>query len=125
MINSLDFGKYIKDRLDTIEAISGKTYPIVAENSTKYPFVVYKRVGLTSNSNKDTYFEDSVNIEIMVVAQKYNQSVDIASKVRQKLEIAEATYDGMEINDARITSASEDFIDNAYVQKMLFNFKIN
>lgn len=123
MINTLDFGKYIYSALKDI--VDGRVFPIVAEEGTKFPFAVYKRVNLTNLENKDGYIQDSVTMEISVVSDKYNKSVEIINKVREILEQQYQSFDGMDINDATITMANEEYINNGYIQKLQMNFKIN
>ena len=123
MINTLNIGAYIFDKLSTnISTI--KTYPIVADNDAKYPFIVYKRIGLNSLICKDGNYEDMATVEVTVVAEKYAISVDIAQQVREALEDNFDTFDGMEI-ETTLQSATEDFSDSAYTQKLIYRIKTN
>lgn len=123
MINTLNIGAYIFDKLSTsIPTI--KTYPIVADNDAKYPFIVYKRIGLSSLMCKDGNYEDVATVEVTVVAEKYATSVDIAQQVREALENNYDTFDGMEI-ETTLQSGTEDFSDSAYTQKLTYKIKTN
>lgn len=123
MINTLNIGAYIFDKLSTsIPTI--KTYPIVADNDAKYPFIVYKRIGLSSLMCKDGNYEDVATVEVTVVAEKYAISVDIAQQVREALEDNFDTFSGMEI-ETTLQSAMEDFSDSAYTQKLIYRIKTN
>ena len=123
MINTLNIGAYIFDRLSTnIPTI--KTYPIVADNDAKYPFIVYKRIGLSSLMCKDGNYEDVATVEVTVVAEKYAISVDIAQQVREALEGNFDTFDNMEI-EVTLQSGTEDFSDSAYTQKLTYRIKTN
>ena len=64
MIDTLNIGKYIYSRLSQIEGV--KSYPLVADNDAKLPFIVYKRVNLESSGSKDGYYEDKVTMEVVV-----------------------------------------------------------
>ena len=123
MINTLNIGAYVFDKLSTkIPTI--KTYPIVADNDAKYPFIVYKRIGLSSLMCKDGNYEDEATVEVTVIAEKYAISVNIAQQVREALEDNYDTFDGMEI-ETTLQSGTEDFSDNVYTQKLIYRIKTN
>jgi hypothetical protein len=125
MINTLDIGKYIHSVLtDASSGITCKCNPLVADNDTKYPFIVYRRMNLVSSTCKDGVFQDEVVMEIIVVSNKYSESVDIATKIRKRLERQRVIYNDLEINDGNIIMATEEFSNNAYVQRMQFEFKV-
>lgn len=126
MIDTLKLGEFIYDALSTDSSTYGyKVYPLVADNNAKFPFVIYRRVSLESSTCKDGVFEDSVTMEIMVVSDKYAVGVDMAIRIREILERQCAYFSDMEINDGNMVLATEDYSDNAYIQRMQFNFKVN
>lgn len=125
MINTLNIGKYIHSVLDNSEDITCKVYPLIADNNAKYPFIIYKRVSMSSNACKDGYYEDNVIMEITVVSDKYASSVDIATKIRNLLETQSVNYDDLEINDTTLSLATEEYSNNAYVQRLQFTMTIN
>lgn len=124
MINTLDIGKYIFSTLDGSNTINCQVYPLIADNNAKYPFIIYKRINLQSNGCKDGLIEDEVDMEITVVADKYSTSVELATNIRNLLEKQHAEYSDLNIDDASITMANEEFTNNSFVQRMHFNFKI-
>ena len=123
MINTLNIGQYIYSTLKQIDGVG--VYPLVAENGTKYPFLVYRRNNLISSSNKDGYFEDTVDVEITIVTDKYSKGVEIATEVRKLLEVPEVSFDDMLISETAVTMAAEEYSDNAFIQRMQFNMKVN
>jgi len=128
MINTLDIGKYIYNILsgnDYITQENVQIYPLVADNDAKFPFIIYKRTGLVSYICKDGTYQDDVTIEIKVVSDKYSVGITLANLIRSLIQRPYNTYGGMEINDVTINFASEDFIENAYIQTMQFTLKIN
>ena len=62
MIDTLNIGSFICDTIRTDKeltktlGLNDKVFPIVAEDGTTFPFIIYKRTGLTSNSCKDGYY---------------------------------------------------------------------
>lgn len=129
MIDTLNIGKYIRSVLtadnELAKYIEKKVYPLVADNDVKYPFIVYKRLSLMSNSGKDGYYEDDVTIEITIVSDKYSSGIQVANIVRSILERREIRLDNMTIYDGTLVLATEEYANNAYIQKMQFSFKIN
>ena len=126
MTNSILIGKVIYGRLKDIDQLEGRIYPVIAEQSTRYPFSVYYRTGLESvNYTKDGYGEDSVNFTIAVVADKYFLSCDIANEIRKALESQRMLADDMIISNVRLLGVDESYEDNAYVQRLNFECKVN
>lgn len=126
MIDTLNIGKYINNAISNDASINvSKAYPLVADNDAKYPFVVYRRVNMISANSKDGLYQDTVTIEIIVVSNKYYVGVEIAQAIRKRLERQYVTYEDLEINDGCITLATEEYSENAYVQRLQFEFKIS
>lgn len=123
MIDTLNLGKYIYSKLSQIEGV--KSYPLIADNDAKYPFIVYKRINLDSSGSKDGYYEDKVVMEVIVVTDKYYRGIEIATQVRELLEVQHITYNDMEINDTLLTLATEDYNNNAFIQRMQFSINVN
>lgn len=128
MINSLiDLGKYIYSVLstdDTLHASLGtKIYPLVADNDTKFPFVVYKRLSLESNGCKDGYYQDIAEYQITVITDKYAPGLEIAQRIRFLLERQDVSY-GEDITiDSVLSFATEDYNDG-FVQTLHFRFTV-
>jgi len=128
MINTLDIGKYIYNKLSadsTLTQMGVHIYPLIADNDAKFPFIIYKRTGLSSSICKDGTYEDIVTMEIKVVTDKYSVGIQIANIIRSLLQKPFARYGDMEISDVSIDFAGEDFIENAFIQTMQLNLKIN
>lgn len=128
MINTLEIGKYINNILannQDIQNLHAKVYPLIADNDAKFPFIIYKRVGLVSQISKDGTYQDNVTVEIKIVSDKYSVGVQLANIVRSLLQRPYMQYGDFEINDVTIDYASEDFIENAFIQIMQLTLKIN
>lgn len=128
MINTLEIGKYINNVLvnnQEIQNLGAKVYPLIADNDAKFPFIIYRRIGLVSYMSKDGIYRDDATIEIKIVSDKYSVGVQLANIVRSLLQRPYAQYADFEINDVTINFASEDFLENAFIQTMQFTLKIN
>ena len=124
MIDTLNIGKFIYNTLSGDSSINCKVYPLVADNDAKFPFIIYRRANLDSATSKDGVFEDNVDVEITVVSDKYSVGVELASQIRNDFEKMSVIYDNMEIMDGDLNLATEEYSNNAYVQRMNFNFKV-
>jgi hypothetical protein len=128
MINTLEIGKYINNILANnkeIQDLNTKVYPLIADNDAKFPFMIYKRVNLSSQICKDGSFQDDVTVEIKIISDKYSVGIQLANIVRSLLQRPYVKYGDFEINDVTINYANEDFLENAFIQTMQFTLKIN
>lgn len=125
-MTSIQIGKVIyailsnDDELQTY--IGKKIFPIVAEQSTTYPFITYQRENISSETQtKDIYKQDTVSFTINIVAEKYFDSVEIADVVRRCLEKRKLPNNlEMNITNCRLYAINEDYTDNVYVQSLHF-----
>ena len=91
---------------------------------TSFPFVIYKRNSLTPEYTKDRYGTgDTVSVEIVVASDNYLNSVTIAEEVRKSLENKRGSYDNFDVIDSKLISANEDFIEDTFIQSLVFSFK--
>lgn len=67
------------------EYLGDKLFPLIANEGTEFPFLVYNRTGYTPASNKD-YTSEIVYISINVHATTYTESLDIINAVSDALE---------------------------------------
>ena len=127
---SLQIGKAIYEMLHSDTAIMAKLqdkiFPLISEHNTTFPFIVYKRTGIVPAYTKDRYTaNESVTIDIIIASDKYNETIEIADLVRLSLEGKKGLYSGIQIEDVRLLSADEDFIEDTYIQTITFNITTN
>ena len=122
MIDTLDFGKYIYSKLKDLT--DNRVYPLVADNNVEIPFIVYQRIGLSTEYTKDGLLQDSVRMRISVVCDTYAQSLKLAKEIRNRLVQETVEFDEMVIDEARIISAIEEY-NSSYIQTMEFEFTVN
>lgn len=129
MNNSLYIGEVVYSLLSAITETGTRCYPIIAENSTSLPFLVYQRDTLNRTSlTKDGYGEDEVQVSVKVIATGYKDALDIAQQVRTKLTLN--NYNHIDNNNvvmkvsSRLISAYESFEENCYIQTLTFDMSI-
>ena len=99
--------------------INNKVFPIVANNGTDIPFVIYRRFKYEPQSNKD-YKGESAEFEVRVVANKYEDSVKIADAVGDALN----NYEDNDVEQIRLITSNEDYIDEVFVQTLNFYIEL-
>lgn len=104
-IGSLIFSN-IGDLVDT------HCYPLIAEQSTEYPFIIYRSSSTAPNASKDGIYEWEHSVEISIVDEEYDTCCDILEAVCNRLLAMD------EVDDVVIDNISEDFIENAYVKNV-------
>ena len=126
-MTTLQIGKIIKTLLLSNERlksyIGDKVYPLIADNSTTYPFIIYRRSAIEKSSTKDDADDEQVNVEIFIVCDTYEKSISIAEEVRKSVEHRKGTFEDLYIDDIIITDASESFEENAFVQYLTITIK--
>ena len=123
MMDSLNIGKAIYTILQTSIDIDKKIYPLIADEGTTFPFIIYKRTGLTPESTKDNTNEN-VSVEINIASSNYSESIDLAIKVRKALEHKKGTYSDIAIEDIVIDDATEDYIEDTFIQTLTFKIEL-
>ena len=126
MVNSIKIGKVLFQTLKSNEElkkmVGGKIFPLIAEQTTTYPFVIYYRTNITSTiRNKDGFNQDEVSFTVVAVDTDYSKTLDIANEIRKSLEKKRIiTTENMIISDSHLVGIDESYEDNAYVQRLNF-----
>lgn len=103
--------------------VGDRIYPLMAKNSTVFPFIAYRRSGLETGSTKDLLYQYRVAVDIAIAGSDYKQGVEIAQRVIDMLDGKEfAQYD---IDSVQLNDSSEDYVDDAFVQMLVFTLTIN
>ena len=104
----INIGKLIYPKLNSVCS----TYPLVAENTTKFPFIIYRTTQSRPENTKDGIYDWIFNIQVNVVSDKYDTVCDLCSEAVDKLLELE------EVLDINIMSVSEDYVEDAYVKEI-------
>lgn len=116
-------GSKIKEILTNDSAVTNqiqnKVFPIVANAGTDLPFVIYRRFNYEPQSNKD-YKGESAEFEVRVVANKYEDSVKIADAVGDALN----DYKDNDVEQIRLITSNEDYLDEVFVQTLNFYIEL-
>lgn len=120
--NNLEIGNMIYEMVNPIIP----TYPIVAEKGATYPFALYRRTSFQPYYTKDRNdFQDTILIELTVCATTYKDSITLAQKVKDKLELARGGWGKTTIVNIELMDASETWNEDAYIQRLIFEIKVD
>lgn len=102
-----------------------KVFPLVADEGTTFPFVVYKRSGLEPSDTKDRYnFSELATLNIIVAANTYEESISLAERIKDILEHSRGAYNGINIGGITLDDADEDYLEDTFIQKLTFKIEI-
>lgn len=131
-MSTLQVGKVIYETLSTDNDVAArvgkKIFPLVANEKTTFPFIVYRRGGLQENSDtKDRLlFGEEASIDVIIAADTYNESIELAEYVRVALLGKRyTTTAGYRIGKVKLYDAIETFQDDTFLQTLKFNIKIS
>ena len=96
------------------DLVNTHCYPLIAEQSTEYPFIIYRSSSTAPNSSKDGIYEWEHSIEISIVDEEYDTCCNILESVCNRL----LAMEGSDVDEVILDSISEDFIENAYVKNV-------
>lgn len=99
--------------------LSNKIFPLVANAGTDFPFLVYRRFSYEPQSDKD-YLNERAEFEVKIVANKYDDSVRIADSVGDALH----NYEDEEVEQIKLETSSEDYLDDVFVQTLNFYIEL-
>lgn len=119
--NSLKVGKFVADRLKDIIEI----YPVIADHEAKYPFATYRRTGLTTYTTKNiSNYSEHVLLDISIASQNYDESIELADKVKTALEHLKGIKDGIYVEGIDTIDANENWQNDAFIQTITFRIKV-
>lgn len=124
--SSLKIGRVIHEKLKDIIRI----FPIIADKGVEGNFAVYRRTALNESDTKDLYnYEEVAYMDIIVVSSTYDCSVELAQAIKIRLEAVcgnfeTAKEEAIIIGSIEMTNASEDWQNDAYIQRLTFKINI-
>jgi len=129
MRNALSINKYINKFLTESETVTSlvsvqNIRPLILA-PTIFPYVSFMHGNISSSYTKDGWCEDSTEVTIIAVSDDYSQTVDIAEAVRDLLDNKAYKDDDIYISEMRLSGATEDQIENVFVQRLSFTVKIS
>lgn len=120
-MKNFKIGKELKTILNNVNsAVDNKVFPLVANAGTTFPFIVYRRSNYRPNDNKDN-LDEIVGVELAILSDKYEESVNVANDVADTLENAHTEL----VEQIKITNIFEDYQEDTFIQKINIDIFIN
>lgn len=130
-MESLELGRVVKSILlqdkELSKQVGSRVFPLVADKGTSFPFIVYRRDGLTPSTNKDKLVYDTqVRMSFIVASSDYRQGLDICSKVVDVLLASQGRTigGGLDITDLELLDTSEEYREDTFLQLLSITVNI-
>ncbi len=136
MLDPLQIGQFINARLtsdDQIRAflgrdVSRRVLPIVAPRDMSGCFITYQRTETTPEASKDNRYGDlyeSMILRIVSDSENYKGGLELAVMVKQALKDYEGVFDGLQIDNIKVSDGEEGYSDNCFYQELQLLITIN
>lgn len=131
MITGLSIHQHLRDALLSSASLRSRVgeriYSIAAVNGTTYPFVLCTRTAVAPDYTKDGWNSDLVTVAIEVVSRSSAEAVAIAEDVREALEESVIEHLDYTVSETMLVSATEgyDLDTDTYVEALQFSIKIS
>ena len=121
----LSINKHIYNLLTANEDLNklvGKNiFPLVAEESVTFPFIIFSKVSIVVDYNKCGVTGDKVIFSIAIASKNYIDTVNIAEIVRRIFELHTDSY----FSRITLSEVTEEYNEDAYIQALTFESIIN
>ena len=98
------------------EMVGTKIFPIVADDDVKFPYIILERTSITPFTYKGGVGYDKATFQIKIADSDYINTINIAEKVRELLELKTSSY----FKRIEFSSCNEDFLNDTYRQTLQF-----
>ena len=105
---------YVLSNATSVTDIAGtRIYPELAEQEAAAPYVVYQIVSVNPDDTNDgPAVIDEVSIDILCVAESYNEAAELATATRAALDRVRGTYNGVNVESIQYDSTDSDVQDS-------------
>lgn len=127
--HSLKSTQYIHNKLINTSSVTNlinenNIFLLIAEAETKYPYVVITRTKISSRDENKDFNTDEIGVNIKVWSDKYDEAVNIADAIRFAIEGKEVEVDNETMDSIVLSSSTESWTGEAYLQSMDFTAEI-
>ena len=115
---------------DITSLVSTRIFPLVAPQSTEFPFILYDVDENNPSDTKDGVSKlDTIQSTVSCYAKSYSEACDIADKIRTALDRVSGTYNTIRIQSIQFDGLNDIFDDNhelgIYRKALDFNIRQN
>lgn len=98
------------------EMVGTKIFPIVADDDVKFPYIILERTSITPYTYKGGVGYDKATFQIKIADSDYINTINIAEKVRELLELKTSSY----FKRIEFSNCNEDFMNDTYRRTLQF-----
>ena len=98
------------------EMVGTKIFPIVADDDVKFAYIILERTCITPYTYKGGVGYDKATFQIKIADSDYINTINIAEKVRELLELRTSNY----FKRIEFSNCNEDFLNDTYRQTLQF-----
>jgi hypothetical protein len=69
--------------------------------------------------------ENNIEFQVVAVSDNYVESLEVANRVRGVLELLRYKDEGITISECKLSSVSEEYMEDAFIQRLTFVIKSN
>lgn len=123
IMSNIQIGKAIQAILaqtDIYQLVNGNISPLIAKEQTPFPYIIYKRAAAQDTLSKDSRYQETSTVDIAIISDNYNTSIEIADKVKETLSFTKGMYGGFNIIRIRPQSTDEAYYAGAFIQTIKF-----
>jgi len=110
----------LKGNQDLVKLVGKNIFPLVAEESVTFPFIIFSKTSIEVIYNKCGITGDNIIFSIAIAAKNYIDTVNIAEIVRRILELHTDSF----FSRVTLKEVTEEFNEDAYIQTLTFEAKI-
>ncbi len=89
--------------------VGNKVYYVAATLGATKPYVTCTRTAIVAQYTKDGWTQDDVIVAVDIVADSYEQAVEIAEVVREVLEESSGDYGEWRVKECEMTRSAEGY----------------
>ena len=128
MDNAILIWKYLLPQLQSNQELvkyinPDNMFPLVAKSDTPYPFLIFKREGISTNYTKATNggWVNTVTISVTIYSDNYTTGAYLINQVRDSLENYTLENDEIKIYPIEMVACTESFTSDMFMQQITFN----
>lgn len=110
-----DIFKLAQADSELTKLVGNRVYPVIADDGTNYPFIIYRRSSMTSGYDKDSNSVASI-VEVRIVGNTYSSAAEVADKTIAALHHKHTAS----VDDIILSGASETWQENGFIQTLTF-----
>lgn len=107
-----------------VQAVGENIFPCVANDDTKGDFIVVRRTQYERGRTKQGIFENAVLVEVAIISEHYDRTVELSRLVDEALEHDDAYPSYGSGLHLKLVGGEEGYDDHKYIQILEYELQI-